>query len=291
MDSRQLRYFVAVAEHGGVTKAARAIKVAQPTLTQGLRALERELGVELFHRVGRGVALSDAGRVLLGPARQVGAGLGELAEIAQRIVGLDAGWVNVATNADLVAVPLAEVIARFRSLHPGVQVNLLDLTSSSFAELVLDAVCEVAVVSPPVEEAGLVTVPLGTRRLVLVLPPGSPASPGPVPLTELTEIPLMTGPPGGVTRVSLEERCTELGITLEAGIETESEERLQDLVIAGAGAALLPRRGSEAAALRGAVVRDTDPAVEQRFALVHRAGQLSPAARAFVEACREFPIA
>ena len=71
MDERRLRYFLAVAEEGGVTRAAERLGIAQPSLSQALRAFEAELGVELFHRVGRGMRLSSAGEQLVGPARQV----------------------------------------------------------------------------------------------------------------------------------------------------------------------------------------------------------------------------
>ena len=71
MDVRQLGYFLAVVEHLNFGRAAEQLHVAQPSLSQAMGALERELGVPLFHRVGRGIVLSDAGAQLVGPARQV----------------------------------------------------------------------------------------------------------------------------------------------------------------------------------------------------------------------------
>ncbi|GAA5114151.1 LysR family transcriptional regulator [Pseudonocardia adelaidensis] len=70
MDLRQLEYFLAVVEHGGVHRAA-ALHVAQPSLSQSLRRLERDLQADLFHRVGRGLVLAPAGEALIGPARQM----------------------------------------------------------------------------------------------------------------------------------------------------------------------------------------------------------------------------
>lgn len=291
MDSRQLRYFVAVAEHGGVTKAAKALHIAQPTLTQGLRGLERELGVELFHRVGRGMTLSRAGQALLGPAQQVGEGLGLLAETARRIAQLDAGWLNLATSADLTVDPLTTLIGTFRARFPQVCVNVLDPGTSSVADLLREAVCEIAMVFLPFDASGTVTVPLGVRRLLLVLPPGERAvSRMPVPLARLGEVPLVTGPRGSVVRELIEARCAELDTTLDIAVEADSEERMQDLVLAGAGAALLTPPLAEEAGLRGAVVRRTDPLLEQRFGLVHRRAPLSPAAQAFVDVSSTFAV-
>src|SRR5437763_4983385 len=71
MDLRQLEYLVAVVDHGGFTRAADALFVAQPSLSQGVRTLEAELGVPLFHRLGRRVELTSAGEALLEPARRM----------------------------------------------------------------------------------------------------------------------------------------------------------------------------------------------------------------------------
>jgi len=88
IDERRLRYFLAIVDEGGVTAPAVALHVAQPSLSQALRSLERELGAELFVRVGRGLALTSAGRALIGPARQVlltieaaRAAVGEISEL------------------------------------------------------------------------------------------------------------------------------------------------------------------------------------------------------------------
>ena len=71
MDVRQLKFFLAVVDHGGFSRAADELMVAQPSLSQAIAGFERELGMPLFHRVGRGVVLSDAGQALVGPARVV----------------------------------------------------------------------------------------------------------------------------------------------------------------------------------------------------------------------------
>ncbi|MEV0084723.1 LysR family transcriptional regulator [Saccharopolyspora sp. NPDC050642] len=291
MDSRQLRYFVAVAEHGGVTKAAKALQVAQPTLTQGLRALERDLGVELFHRVGRGMVLSAAGEALLGPAMQVGGGLAALVDKARSIARLDGGWLNLVTSPGLGVDPLTGIIGMFRARYPKVCVNVLDPGTTSINELLRTAACEIAMTFLPAAVTGMVSVPLGVRRLLLVLPPESPiGSRMPVRLAELAGLPLVAGPRGNPIRDLLEVSCAP-GAPLNISVETESEEHARDLVLVGAGAALLPQSLAEQAGLRGALVRRTDPVLEQRIGVVHRSGPLSPAAVAFVDLSSEFAAA
>ena len=71
MDIRQLKFFLAVVDHNGFSRAAAHLLVAQPSLSQAIASFERELGMPLFHRIGRGVVLSEAGSALVGPARVV----------------------------------------------------------------------------------------------------------------------------------------------------------------------------------------------------------------------------
>ena len=71
MDIRQLKFFLAVVDHNGFSRAAQHLMVAQPSLSQAIATFERELGMPLFHRIGRGVVLSEAGAALVGPARVV----------------------------------------------------------------------------------------------------------------------------------------------------------------------------------------------------------------------------
>ncbi len=99
MDARQLGYFLAVVDHGGFGRAADQIHIAQPSLSQAIANLERELGVQLFHRVGRGVVLSEAGRQLVEPARQVLRDLDVARAAAQSVKGLQTG------RLDLVSMP------------------------------------------------------------------------------------------------------------------------------------------------------------------------------------------
>ncbi|MEU1853423.1 LysR family transcriptional regulator, partial [Streptomyces sp. NPDC019990] len=75
MDIRQLEYFLAIVDRGGFSRAASALYVSQPSLSQAVRALERDLGSELFHRIGRRAVLTEAGRALIEPAREAVRGL------------------------------------------------------------------------------------------------------------------------------------------------------------------------------------------------------------------------
>src|SRR3954451_5489165 len=97
MDVRQLAYVVAVADHGGFTSAAAALGITQPSLSQGVRALENELGTELFVQAGRNVRLTTAGEAVLGPARQAVRDLEPAMLAVDAVRGLEAGRLDLVT--------------------------------------------------------------------------------------------------------------------------------------------------------------------------------------------------
>src|SRR5579871_6427760 len=172
MDERRLRYFLAIVEAGGVTAAAERLHVAQPSLSQALRSLERELGAELFDRVGRGLQLTAAGRALIGPARQALLAIDGTRSAVREIAELLAGELAIAALATLAADPLGDLVGRFRVAHPGVTVEIAVAESTAdAARLVAEGGRELGLVHLPVARGQLVATELGEQELVFVLPP------------------------------------------------------------------------------------------------------------------------
>lgn len=285
MDLRQASYVVAVVDHGTFTAAAASIPVSQPALSQAVATLERELGAELFHRLGRQVRLSPAGEAFLEPARQM---LRD-AEVARAavadVVGLTSGRLDVVALSTLVAEPLVGLVGRFRRAHPGVLVRITEPEDadavvghvrSGAAELGLGDVDEVP--------AGLDLDPLGRQALFAVMPPGTGlADDRRLPVARLARFPLITTPRGTSSRRLLGQalRLADPDADPEIGVVTEHREAIVPLVMAGAGAAILPEPLARAAATLGAVIAPLSPRLERPVALVRRAGPLSPAAEAF----------
>ena len=164
MDLRRLEYFVAVVEHGSVTAAAGALHVAQPSLSQSIRALERDMAVELFDRRQRPLALTAAGKALLDPARKVLADLADARAAVGCVVGLAAGWLDVAV-LDPLAVDVAPAIAAFRRRHPGVPVRVHGpRDEDDRVRHVVDGRCELGVTYLPVEHPAVRVEPLGRQE-------------------------------------------------------------------------------------------------------------------------------
>lgn len=285
MDLRQASYVVAVVDHGSFTAAAASIPVSQPALSQAVAALERELGTELFHRIGRRVRLTPAGEAFVVPARRM---LRD-AEVARAVVadaaGLRAGRLDIVSLPTLVVEPLVDLVGRFRRAHPGV---LVRITEPEDAEGVLDQVrsgrCEIGLGEAAATDHGLATDSLGWQSLLAVLPPGTPMTADrPIPIGRLAGFPLITGPRGTSSRRLLATALHQADPDTDPriGVVTEHREAIVPLVMAGAGAAVLPEPIARAAAALGAVVAPLSPPIDREVVLVRRAGPLSPAARAF----------
>ncbi len=283
MDEKRLRYFLGVVEEGSVTRAASRLHVAQPSLSQTLRALEEELGVELFHRVGRGLRLSAAGLALVGPAREVLSAIDAARGAVREVVEVLAGTLKIAALATLAVDPLAALIGRFRREYPGVAVRVQEPSSTAgVGAMVREGTCELGFARLPLPRQDLHAHELGRQELLFVLPPGTPPAEGALPASTLRDIPLVVSPPGTSTRMLLEQALEAVGVTPRIAVQTDAREGIVPLVLAGAGAALLPAPLAHEAGRRGAVVRAARPRIVRRIGLVHRNGRLSPAARAFV---------
>jgi DNA-binding transcriptional LysR family regulator len=292
MDDRRLRYFLTVVDEGSVTRAARRLHVAQPSLSQSLRSLESELGAELFHRVGRGLRLSAAGEALVGPARQVLLAIDEARDAITGIAELKTGTLEIAALATLAVDPMATLIGRFREQHPGVQVRVHEPEGADGVRaLVRDGVCELGAAHLPLSGHQLTAHPLGDQELLFVLPPASIAqSERPLGARELAQTPLVVSPPGTSTRILLEQALTAVGVTPQIAVQTAAREAIVPLVLAGAGAALLPAPQAREARRRGATVRSARPKITRTVGLIHRRWRLSAAASAFLELASARPI-
>src|SRR5215218_54563 len=124
MDLRQLRYALAVVDEGTFTAAATVCHVAQPSLSQAVASLERELGVALFERLGRRVELTAAGMAFVPAAREVLRAVGTIVADVGAVAGLDAGHLDLVALPTLAVDPVTPLVGAFRRAHPGVVVRL-----------------------------------------------------------------------------------------------------------------------------------------------------------------------
>lgn len=293
MDLRQLRYAVAVVDHGGFTAAARACHVSQPALSHAVAQLERELGTRLFDRSGRRVWVTPAGEGFVAHARDALRSTEAARAAADEATGLRRGHLDVVSQPLLAAWPTAVLLGRFRSAHPGIG---LRLSRPAEGEPVAAAVAggrfEVGVAEVPLATGqALDVVELGRQQLIAALPAGRAASwPAGEALTlaQLADGPLVTTPPGSPLRHLLDSAFARAQVTPVVAAEAEERDALVPLVVAGAGWAVVPRGLAAGHDVRVAAL---EPPLHRTVGLVSRPGPRTPAARALIAlAEREAPM-
>ncbi len=285
MDLRRLGMFLAVVDHGSFTGGARAAHVAQPAVSVAIRELEAELGAALFVRARSGAALTPAGEALVAPARQALRDIDTAAAAVAAVTGLMGGRLDIASLATLAADPVAPIIGRFRSDHPGVTVRLAAPSDpGELAESVRAGQAEIGITEHGSANQRLNEVALLDQDLMVVSPQAAAGRTGVMTLRALADEPLVLTEPGSSLRVVVERALESIGRTPTCVVETEQREALVPLVLAGAGSTVLPALLASNATLLGAVVRTIRPQLRRRVVIVHRAGPLAPAARAFLDA-------
>ncbi len=172
MEMHQLQYFVRVAEAGNFTRAAEACFVSQPSLSQAVLKLEKELGQPLFQRLGRRVRLTDAGRILLDRAQQILA----LVEDARARIGdsSDAGRIVLAAIPTIAPYFLPQLLKQFVQHHSGASIDVHEEVTQSAIKRLLSGELDVAILALPIDEIQLQVEKLCDEELWLVLPSGHP---------------------------------------------------------------------------------------------------------------------
>lgn len=240
---RHLRYFAVVAEELHFGRAAEALGIAQPPLSQSIQRLERELGVELFDRSRRRVELTHAGRLLLDEARGLLAGEQRVRALMRMVRDGTLGVLRAGVPPETPAVVLQALLRRLADELPGVDVDLQELTTGEQLRLLADARLDVGLLHHPVDAPDLRFGPTCRTRLGVVLPRTSPlARRGEPALADLAGHDLVLPPrataPGRHDHVL--DVCRRHGFTPARVRHARNTEFLLGLVLAGHGVAFEP---------------------------------------------------
>ena len=285
MELRQLQYFAAVARHRHFTRAAEALYVTQPALSQQIRRLEAELGLALLRRTSRGVELTPAGEDLLVHAEAVLAEVERAKAQMDRHAGAARGAVRVAaTAADAPRLP--EALAAFHGDHPGIQIALRQGSAAEVVDLVRRGAVDVAVIALAEPPAGVAAEPLREEPLRVALAPGDPLAGQRISLADLRGRPFILAEPGTALRETVMAATQDAGFSPLPLFEVGDPLTVRFLVKAGLGISLVPASWLERP---GPVVAAADVAVAlcHRLSLLTPAAGLSPAGRLLLERLRE----
>lgn len=244
MDLRQLRYFIAVAEEGSFSRAARRLHVSQPPLSTQVKALEEELEVPLFVRSNRGVALTPAGTAFFQEARGVLARLEQARRNARQAAREDVGTLVVGFVSIAAYGILPPALKGFRAAFPRVEVQLQELTTDAQVRELRAARLDLGIGLAPVDEPDLEFERLQREELILAAPSGSAAArgSGPVNLRDLAREEFIVAPRDiapGLYDLTL-GHCRAAGFAPRITQQARQMQTVIGLVSCGMGVALVP---------------------------------------------------
>ncbi|HLJ58092.1 MAG TPA: LysR substrate-binding domain-containing protein [Chthonomonadaceae bacterium] len=283
MELFQLRYFAAAARRLHFTRAAQECCVAQPSLSQQIANLERELGAPLFVRQGRGVALTDAGRVMLEYAERILAEEEAAKRAIQEVLGVKRGQIAIWTLPTPGQHLLPPLLAAYRRRYPDIAVSLREVAPArAIAEAIASGRADLGIVHQPYEVEGLEERALLREEMALVVPEGHPfAGRTGLALSDAAAEDFVWVSEGATETHPLYAACLAAGFAPRIVCLSGSAQGMQALVAAGMGIALLPRLAIHPP--DGAVVVELDePRPGRTLVAIWRADRISHAARAFI---------
>lgn len=291
---RQLEYFVTAAESGTLAAAAAKLHIAQPSVSEQISALERQLQVILFTRTSRGLLLTDPGKQLLPLAQRTLASAQEFTEWGRGISEIDRGTVSFGTYNSAHLYVLSDVVREFTAMHPGVRIHVTGLNSADVADAVRSGRLEAGLLQLPIDDRELKVSPSSFRDPVVYASIDPERTRDPVDILTLAERPLILAESRYALqdplRLTLLDRAQREGISLEPTVEVEFQTHAMELASHGVGDCLVSyHAGKQLFAEKGMTWAPIIPRIEEHHAFVtRRSGRISPATTKFMELTARF---
>lgn len=278
MELRHLHYFLSIAESSSFTRAAATLHVTQPTLSHQIRQLEQEIGKPLFDRVGRGVRLTEPGKVLREHARravkEIQSGLRAVAELD----GLVRGTLALGVFRTYSSSPLPDVLAQFSRRHPGVEVTVKQLSLRDIERELVEGGIHMGIGYLPITSDRLVVEPLFAVPLALVVSRTHPLfGRRKISIRDLQAQPLVLLSRDFPLRQLIDRRLAHHGVTPRIVMEMNANDAVLSTVRAGALATILTARELRGAANLRSVPID-DPQLTRTAAILWDRDAYRPAA-------------
>lgn len=263
-----------------MTDAARSLYIAQPALSRAIRDLERELGMTLFARSGRGVVVTPQGRRVVKLAREALGAVHEIEALATQ-AHTAAGELRIAATPSLEPGLAGRLLPAYAAEHQGIRVQIVRCDGrDGVVSAIREQRADLGLTDLPVP-ADLVSHPLERQEIVLISPPDRDL-PNPVPMARLHGMRLVLPAPGGARRRELDHLFAAHGVSPVAVAETDDRAAWLAAVRAGRASLLWYRSMAEQAVRHGLVVRSLDPPVRRIIAIVHARRRLPAFAQDFL---------
>jgi DNA-binding transcriptional LysR family regulator len=282
---RQLRVFSAVARHLSFGKAAEELHLTPPAISMQIKELEEQVGLPLFDRGGRSVALTVTGEYLLVYVRKILATLKDAEDAVARLSGLQTGRLTIGmVSTAKYFVP--RLMARFRAEHPGIEVRLaIGGNREQLVALLQANEVDLAIMGRPPRELATRAEPFAVHPHVIVTPPDHPlVRAGHAPAAALADYEFLIREQGSGTRAAMEKFFADHRLAPRVAMEMTSNETIKQAVMAGMGISFLSLHtiGLE---LKAGLIAAPDieglPLAKRWYIVNTLAKTLSPAAEAF----------
>ena len=242
MELRQLRYFVAIVDHGSLSRAALVLHVAQPALTQQLRQLEDELGAQLLHRSAQGVLSTDAGKVFYEHAQAILKQVGDARSAVTQSTTRPSGSVTLGLPHSISGALALPLLVAARARYPEITLRLTEELSGNLTEQLKSGRINLAVLFDDGQLAGFAATPLVEEALMFIARSGSAFGPAGerVSLAEALATTLILPDQQQGVRPRIERMARGAGLALSNVIEINSIAILKSALLADMGATILP---------------------------------------------------
>ncbi|AXI62094.1 transcriptional regulator CynR [Pseudomonas kribbensis] len=276
---RHLRYLLAVADHGGFTRAAEALHVSQPTLSQQIRQLEESLGVDLFDRTSRSVKPTDAGQAYIECARRVLVELEAGKRALHDVKDLSRGSLRLAMTPTFMAYLVGPLVRDYVARYPGIHLEIFELSMDDIEAGLADDSLDIAIAFTPVRSPDIECIPAFVETLGVMVGREHPLYDSSLVLSpnDIAQLDFALLAPGYITRVSVDEYFRQHGITPKVQIEVNSVSTLLEVIRHAPLATMLPEAiATEDRALRRLRVESEAP--QRGAALLRRKNNYHSAA-------------
>lgn len=283
----QLRVFVEVAERGHVTRAAEALRMSQSAASAAIASLEDLHQIKLFDRVGRGIQLTEPGRIFLREARAVLDRASMARSVLQDLAGSPASPIALAASQTIATYWLPRRLAAFHAANLRVRLNVVIRNTREVETAVADGEVSIGLVEGPTQHPAILRTSLDHDQMVLVVAAGrTPLPTEPSGNVDLRALNWVIREPGSGTRRGLEDLASRQGLSLEdlnIFLVLPSNEAVREAVEAGAGATIISRHVVASAIAAGTLVEIPIELPQREFALVrHRERHATLAQKALV---------
>ncbi len=294
MEFAQLQAFLEAAERGSFRRAAEALFLSQPSVSARIQALEDEMGVPLFHRMARGVRLTDMGRTFLPFAQRSMDSLSRGREMLESVRQTSAGILNMATARVIGTYVLPGILQKFHQQYPDTNLHINVGRSTDVLQMVVEEEVQLGLARfmhhPEVD-----AIHLYDEEAVLVVYPGHPfAVAGIASIQEVAQEPLILYDPGdrGSSYYRfINQVCRDAGVTPKVEMNLDSVEAAKNMVELGLGISFLPRSGVrqelESGALTLIPLAEGQQVLLPTYVLVRRGQHYSPTVLAFLGLLQE----